>query len=52
MKSQNYFKKIKEMENREGTKNVRIPHILLTLVNFLVFLDFDFFRYYLNTPRV
>ena len=31
------------MENEEGTKNVRIPHILRTLANFLVFLDFDFF---------
>ena len=26
----------------EGTKKVRIPHILRTLVNFLVFLDFVF----------
>ena len=30
------------MENEEATKNVRIPHIFCTLVNFLVFLDFDF----------
>ena len=29
------------MEN--GTKNVRIPHILRILANFLVFLDLDFF---------
>ena len=32
------------MDNWEGIKNVRIPHILRTLVNFLVFLDSDFFR--------
>ena len=29
------------MEN--GTKNVRNPHILRILANFLVFLDLDFF---------
>ena len=32
------------MENWKGTKNVRILHILRTFANFLVFLDFDFFR--------
>ena len=36
------FQKPKEVENWEGTKNVRNPHILRILVNFLVFLDFDF----------
>ena len=34
---------IKEAKKWEGTKNVRNPHILRTLVNFFVFLDFDFF---------
>ena len=37
------------MENLEGTKNVRIPDILRTLVNFLVFLDFDFSGFHLTT---
>ena len=39
----------KEEENWEGMKNVRIPHILRTLVNFLVFLHFDFSEYHLTT---
>ena len=43
MKSQKDFKKCKEVENWEDTKNVRISHIFRTLVNFLVFLDLDFF---------
>ena len=43
------FKKSKEMEIREGTKNVRIPHILRTLVNFLVFFDIDVSGYHLTT---
>ena len=42
MMSQKNLKNSKEVENMEGTNNVRIPHILRTLVNFLVFLDFDF----------
>ena len=36
------FEKFKELEYGEGTKNVRIPHILRILSNFLVFLDLDF----------
>ena len=34
MKSQFFFSSIKEVENGEGTKNVRIPHILRTISNF------------------
>ena len=48
-KSQNYFKKFKEVENGEGMKNVRISHILHSLSNFLVFLEFDIFVHHLNT---
>ena len=33
-----------QVENEVGTKNVRIPHILHTLSNFIGFLEFDFFR--------
>ena len=36
----------------KGTKNVRNPHILRTLPNFLVFLNYDFFGHHLNTPLV
>ena len=36
------FKNFKILENWEGTKNVRIPHTLRTLVNFFVFLNLDF----------
>ena len=43
------FKKSKEVENREGTNNVRNLHILRTVVNFLVFLDFDFSVFHLTT---
>ena len=43
------LKKSKEVENGDGTKNVRILYILRTLLNFLVFLDFDFFGNHLNT---
>ena len=50
MKSQMFFKKLKEVENGKGTKNVRIHHILRTLVNFLVFLDIDFYKNHLKTP--
>ena len=32
------------MEIQEGTKNMRIPYILRTITNFLVFFYFDFFR--------
>ena len=49
MMPQKNFKKPKEMEIWEGTKNVRIPHILRTLVNFLVFLDFNFSGYHSTT---
>ena len=49
MMSQKNFKNSKEVENWEGTKNVRISHILRTLVNFLVFFDFDFFGYHFTT---
>ena len=42
MISQKNFKKSKEVENCEGTNNLRIPHILRTLLNFLVFLDINF----------
>ena len=38
-----------EVENGEGAKNVRTPHILHTLSNFLVFLEFDIFAHNLNT---
>ena len=31
------------MQNEEGTKNVRLTHILLTLADLFVFLDFHFF---------
>ena len=37
------------MENGEGAKNVRTPHILCSLSNFLVFLEFDIFAHDLNT---
>ena len=50
MKSQMFFKKLKEVENWEGTEHVRNPHILRTLVNFLVFLDIDFYKNHLKTP--
>ena len=52
MVPQKKFKKSKDVENLEGTKNVRIPHILHTPVNFLVFLDLDFSGYYLTTYQV
>ena len=51
MKSQKIFKKFKKVGNGEGTKNVRIPHILRTIINFLVFLDFDLFENYLGFHR-
>ena len=47
--AQKNFKKSTEVENWEGTKNVRILHILRTLVNFWVFLHFDFSGYHLTT---
>ena len=43
------FKNSKEVENWEGTKNVRILHILCTLSNFLVFLHLDFSGTHSNT---
>ena len=46
---QKNFKKPKEVEIWDSTKNVRIPHIIRTLVNFLVFFDYDFFGYHLTT---
>ena len=52
MMPQKNFKKPKEVEIWEGTKNVRIPHIFRTLVNFLVFFDFDFSGYHLTTIYV
>ena len=45
-----FFKNFKQVENWEGAKNVRIPHILRTLPNFLVFLKYDFSGHHLNTP--
>ena len=50
MKCQKNFEKFKEMENGKGTKNVKNPHILRTLANYLIFLDFYFFGQHLNTP--
>ena len=49
MMPQKNFKKPKEVEIWENTKNVRNPHILRTLVHFLVFFDFDFSGYHLTT---
>ena len=46
------FKRFKEVKKLEGTKNVRIPHILRTLPNFLVFLDFYFFGDHLTTSYI
>ena len=43
------FKNFKQVENWESTKNVRIPHILRSLLNFLVFLDLDFSGNYFTT---
>ena len=43
MRFQFFFLNLKEENNWEGTKNVRIHHNLRTLANFLVFLDLDFF---------
>ena len=39
----------KEVEKWEGTRNVRIPHIVHTLTTFLEFLDCNFSRDPLNT---
>ena len=36
------FEKFKQVENGKGKKIVMIPHILRTLSNFLVLLDFYF----------
>ena len=38
------FSSIKEVENGEGMKSIRIPHILCILDKFSVFLKYDFFR--------